>query len=106
MSAEAGVLGVPFIRYNDFVGKISYLNELENVYKLGYGINTSNEDYMISIVKKIISKNDIKKLYINRRDKMLKDKIDYSSFLSWVINNYPNSIKVMTENQDYQYNFK
>ncbi len=106
MSAEAGVLGVPFIRYNDFVGKISYLNELENIYKLGYGINTSNEDYMISIVKKIISKNDIKKLYINRRDKMLKDKIDYSSFLSWVINNYPNSIKVIKENQDYQYNFK
>ena len=25
MSAEAAVLGTPYIRYNDFIGKISYL---------------------------------------------------------------------------------
>ena len=42
MAAESGVLGVPFIRFNDFVGKISYLDELENNYKLGFGINTNN----------------------------------------------------------------
>jgi len=25
MAAEAGVLGVPFVRFNDFVGRIGYL---------------------------------------------------------------------------------
>ena len=29
MAAEAGVLGVPFVRFNDFVGRLSYLHELE-----------------------------------------------------------------------------
>lgn len=29
MAAEAGVLGTPFVRFNDFVGRLSYLHELE-----------------------------------------------------------------------------
>ena len=41
MAAEAGFLGVPFVRFNDFVGSIGYLRELEDVYELGYGIHAS-----------------------------------------------------------------
>ena len=41
MSAEAGVLGVPFVRFNDFVGRIGYLRELEDTYELGYGIHAT-----------------------------------------------------------------
>ena len=33
MAAEAGVLGVPFVRFNDFVGRIGYLRELEDKYE-------------------------------------------------------------------------
>ena len=41
MAAEAGVLGVPFVRFNDFVGRIGYLRELEDVYQLGSGIHAT-----------------------------------------------------------------
>ena len=41
MAAEAGVLGVPFVRFNDFVGRIGYLRELEDDYQLGIGIHAS-----------------------------------------------------------------
>lgn len=41
MAAEAGVLGVPFVRFNDFVGRIGSLRELEDVYELGYGIHAT-----------------------------------------------------------------
>ena len=41
MAAEAGVLGVPFVRFNDFVGRIGYLRELEDKYELGYGIHAT-----------------------------------------------------------------
>ena len=41
MAAEAGVLGVPFVRFNDFVGRIGYLRELEDVYRLGFGVHAS-----------------------------------------------------------------
>ena len=35
MSAEAGILGTPFVRFNDFVGRINYMTEMEDVYELG-----------------------------------------------------------------------
>lgn len=41
MAAEAGVLGVPFVRFNDFVGRIRYLRELEDKYRLGFGVHAS-----------------------------------------------------------------
>ena len=41
MAAEAGVLGVPFVRFNDFVGRIGSLRELEDVYRLGFGVHAS-----------------------------------------------------------------
>ncbi len=106
MAAEAGVLGTPFIRYSDFVGKIGYLNELENEYKLGFGFKTSESDALLSKLDEIISMSNSKKIWQARREKMLNDKINYSKFLIWFIDNYPNSVSVMKENPDYQYNFK
>ena len=68
MAAEAAVLGVPFIRFNDFVGKISYLNELENHYKLGYGINTHNLDQLFKKVKELLNNNN-KRNFLKLRKK-------------------------------------
>jgi predicted glycosyltransferase len=41
MTAEAAVLGTPAIRFNDFVGELSYLEELEYTFDLTYGIKTN-----------------------------------------------------------------
>jgi len=40
------------------------------------------------------------------RQKMLKDKIDVTAFMVWLIKNYPKSAKIMRENPDYQERFK
>lgn len=109
MAAEAGVLGVPFVRFNDFVGRIGYLNELENVYQLGYGIKASehgSEEKMYDVVKELLSMPDRKNIWQQRRQKMLSEKIDYAQFLTWFIENYPESKKIMKENPDYQYRFR
>jgi hypothetical protein len=37
---------------------------------------------------------------------MLNEKIDVTSFLTWFIENYPESEKIMKDNPDYQLNFK
>lgn len=108
MAAEAGVLGVPFVRYNDFVGRIGYLNELENDYRLGYGIKASEEgsaDRMYKTVEELLSTPNLKEEWQHRRQKMLSEKIDYAQFLTWFIENYPESQKIMRENPDYQYRF-
>ena len=43
---------------------------------------------------------------MNRRDIMLQDKIDVSSFFTWFLENYPASVEVMKENPEFQYSFK
>ncbi len=106
MAAEAGVLGIPFIRFNDFVGRIGYLDELENKYKLGFGIKTNDTKGLIDKVKELVSMEDRTIVFQNRRKKMLSEKINYADFLVWFIDDYPNSAKIMKENPDYQNKFK
>ena len=106
MAAEAGVLGVPFIRFNDFVGKISYLDELEKKYKLGFGIKTHEIKKLFDKLNEILTMKDRDEIFSERRKKMLSEKIDYAKFLFWFIENYPESVRVMKESPDYQYNFK
>ena len=106
MAAEAGVLGVPFIRFNDFVGRISYLDELENKYELGYGILPSKIDELYARVTSLLELNNRKEEFQLRKEKMLSEKIDYAQFLTWFIENYPKSKKELRKNPDYQYRFK
>ena len=112
MSAEAGVLGVPFVRFNDFVGRIGYLRELEDKYELGYGIHASvlAEDSFIRRADGLAQPSGVEALYErveqlvampaeerkatfqSRREKMLAEKIDCAKFLTWFIENYPQSV--------------
>ena len=96
MAAEAGVLGVPFVRFNDFVGRIGYLRELEDTYELGYGIKASAEgsvDALCERVETLVSmpSAERKATFAARREKMLSDKIDCAKFLTYFIENYPQS---------------
>lgn len=106
MAAEAAVLGTPFIRFNDFVGRIGYLTELEDKYELGFGIKPSEVDKLYSKLDELLSMTSLKDVFSSRRNKMLSEKIDYAQFLTWFIENYPNSKQIMKDNPDYQYNFR
>lgn len=97
MAAEAAVLGTPFIRYNDFVGRISYLEELENKYQLGYGIKPGNENLLHKRVNEILSNPNNQKSYLDKRNNMLMDKINVANFLSDLIDGYPDSIEHVNE---------
>ena len=99
MAAEAGVLGIPFIRFNDFVGKIGYLNDLENKYKLGYGVKSDNEKLLFKTINKLLQKKEIKKEWQIKKEFMLTKKIDVAKFMTWFIENYPGSIKVNEKNR-------
>lgn len=120
MAAEAGVLGTPFVRFNDFVGRIGYLRELEDVYQLGYGIHATplSEDSSIrrndgtvqpsgvealyQAVEKLVTMpaEERKHIFAQRREKMLSEKIDYAKFLTWFIENYPQSQQQTRDNQN------
>lgn len=105
MVAEGAVLGVPGI-YLDNTGR-TYTNELEKKYDLVFNYTESLEDQVKAIEKaKSILLNFNRNEWIERRNSMLKDKIDLTSFLVWFIENYPESKRIMKENPDFQYNFK
>lgn len=106
MAAEAGVLGTPFIRFNDFVGRIGYLNDLENNYSLGYGIKPNETEKLFQKIEELVSTENLMEIFSIRRKKMLSEKIDVTAFIVWFIENYPKSVSIMKAEPDYQYHFK
>ena len=122
MAAEAGVLGTPFVRFNDFVGRLSYLHELEAPtdytprkdgyvpvvdkhvpdevhYTLGYGHKTADVEGFYNSIAKWLAIPNRKEICAQRREKMLSEKIDYAKFLTWFIENYPDSQQQTRDNQ-------
>lgn len=85
MAAESGVLGVPFIRFNDFVGKIGYLRDLEDNYKLGFGIKTKNVKELFYRLDSILKMKNREVLFNRRKEKMLSEKIDVVDFFKNII---------------------
>lgn len=107
MAMEACTMGVPSIRFNDFVGKIGVMAELEDgnllgeqvpCYNLGIGIKASEAgavEKLYRTVEEIVAMPEKKRLatWKERKERMLADKIDYAKFLTWLIENYPASAK-------------
>ena len=106
MTVESAMLGTPNIRFSNFVGKISILEEIEKKYNLSIGISADKPKDLLNTVDEIINNDNSVKDFKSRRDTLLKDKIDVTAFMVWFIENYPLSKKIMKENPDYQYNFK
>ena len=59
------------------------MDELENYYKLGYGIIHGSEQKVIDTITKIL--NTKSKMIYQEEEKMLSEKIDFSEFLIWFI---------------------
>jgi predicted glycosyltransferase len=93
MTSEAAVLGTPSVRCNSFVGKISYLEEEEQKFGLTYGFKPDQFEELLSKVEELLKNPDLKREWQGRRDIMLKEKIDVTSFWVWFIENYPQSKK-------------
>jgi len=75
MTAEAAVLGVPAFRLNDFVGRISYLRELE-AYGLAFGFRPGEEEKALAAVQDVVRRPDRRELFAERRRRMLAERID------------------------------
>lgn len=106
MCVEAAILGTPSIRFSDFAGKIGVLEELEHNYGLTYGIKASEQELLYEKIEDLINFNDLRAVWQNKRQKMLAEKIDVTSFWTWLIENYPRSVSVLKENPDFQETFR
>lgn len=104
MAHEAALLGTPSIRFNDFVGRIGVLEELEHTWQLTYGISPDNPAQLLQKAEEIAGQADTA-LFRNRAKEMMSQMIDLPAFVVWFIENYPQSHKTLKQNPDYQNNF-
>ncbi len=106
MAVEAALLGTPGLRFNDFSGKISVLNELEEVYQLTHSFNTNQEKEFLIKVHELLNSSDLYKEYKERRKTLLNEKINVPDFFIWFIENYPDSFHQCKKDSNQQYQFK
>lgn len=105
MSAESAILGIPAI-FLDQYGR-GYTADLEKRYSLVYNFKLGKEDLERSIEKgfELLKKHD-RTSWQKKRDKLLAENIDVSAFMIWLIENYPDSIRIVKLNPEYQFRFK
>ena len=73
----------------------NYLEEEEHKYGLTFGFRPEQSDAMFAKIDELLSKGtaNLKAEWTTRRQKLLDEKIDYTAFLTWFIENYPSSAK-------------
>ncbi len=106
MCVEAALLGTPSIRFSDFVGKIGVLEELEYKYGLTFGVKVTQQEKLFEKINELLNIKDLKTEWQAKRFIMLEDKIDVTSFWTWLIDSYPDSVSVLRENPDFQNIFR
>lgn len=105
MAAESSVLGSPAIFLNDnWSGNALDLMK----YELFYSYKSNIEDQLKAIEKgvELLRNPNLKLEMQNKLDTYFTDKIDASSFLTWYIEEFPKSKKIITQDSEYQNNFK
>lgn len=106
MTTEAAILGTPAIRCNSFVGEndMSNFKELENKYGLIF--NYSDPKKALEKAIELLHTSGIKEKWVDKKEQLLRDKIDVTGFITWFIENYPDSFPIMKENPNFQFQFK
>jgi predicted glycosyltransferase len=75
MTAEAAVLGVPAFRYSGFVGRLSYLEELQG-YGLAFGFRPGQEQALLAAMDPVLTGARAADTFAEKRRLMLADRID------------------------------
>lgn len=106
MTSEAAVLGTPAVKCNSFAGRLAVPNELEQKYGLCYSYLPEQQDAFFVKIEELLAMPDLKGEWKLRRQRMLADKIDYTEFLAWFVENYPQSRQVIVGQPDFQIRFR
>jgi len=106
MTSEAAVLGTPALKCNTFAGRLSIPNELEKEYGLCYSYLPEAFDKLLEKVDELLQMPDLKKEWQERRKIMLRNKIDVTAFWTWIVENYPSSVKTLKKEPNYAERFK
>ena len=81
LAAEAAVLGVPNLRCNSFVGRISYLRELEERWGLTLGVPVEQGESLLTLTREWLAELPERRAeHARRRARMLESCVDVSEW--------------------------
>jgi len=80
MPAEAAVLGTPALRCSTFVGRLSYLEELEHRYGLTQGFRPEEFDRLLEQINVWMSQPDLKARWQQKRQRLLSECVDLTEW--------------------------
>jgi len=103
MASECAVLGTPAINIATSALEIGVFYDIS---KYGLMYIEPNENKALRLALKLLKDYSLKNDAMNKKIKLLSEKIDVTAFIVWFIENYPESVRIMKENPDYQFNFK
>jgi len=95
MASESAILGTPAIYVN--TQQLGYLEEQEKRYGLVYNFNNPEkgaaQKEALSKAVELLQDGNLKSRWQRKREKLLKDKIDVTKFMTEFIENYPESFE-------------
>ena len=95
MHVEAGLLGTPSIRTNNWIDSglnFNYIDYIEINYGLGVSISPQKPDEVIQKVKEY-SQDEVKQQWAKKRDKFFRENTNLTDFLYWFVTSYPDSFR-------------
>ncbi|CAF29914.1 DUF354 domain-containing protein [Methanococcus maripaludis] len=95
MTTEAALLGTPALRYNKFVGGKDMSNFIELEKNYGLIFNYQNSEKIFERAFELLNTENLKEIWKKKRELLLKNKIDSTSFMVWFFENYPESFEKM-----------
>lgn len=96
-ASEAAILGTPSIHISSTAKFCGVFDDLLNRYNLVYTFD--NDQRALEKAVEILNNPQSKKIWMSRRDTMLKEKIDVTKFMTEFIEGYPESFHRMKSNE-------
>ena len=95
MHVEAGLLGTPSIRTNNWIDSglnFNYIDHIEINYGLGVSISPQKPDEVIQKVKDY-SNDGVKQQWAEKRNEFFRENTGLTDFLYWFVTGYPDSLR-------------
>jgi len=89
MTTEADVLRIPEIRFNSFVGDRDMGNFVELEKKYGLIFNCKSNNKVQGCMDTLMNMPALKAHWTEKRKQLLLDKIDFTTFMIRIVENYP-----------------
>ncbi len=99
MASESAVLGTPAINVATSAALIGVFADME---KYGLMYVLPDEEKALEKGLELLENDDLKSEMKLKRDRLISEKIDVTKFMVWLVENYPESVKIIKETPDYQ----